>query len=179
MEKQSDTSSDHPHSGEERKAKRGGAKLREEMEELRRAKEEAQSESEQMRDRWMRAVADLDNYKKRASRERDDFFKYANENVAREFLPILDNLQRALAHQKDGNDQRGFLEGIEMIERQFLAALEKMGVTPIQALNQPFDPSRHEAMLQVESGECEPNTVVQELERGYMLHDRLDRKSVV
>jgi len=154
-------------------------KLKQEMETLRKDLQEAKQEAEQLKDRWMRAAAELDNYKKRSLRDREDLLRQAQERVIREFLPVLDNLQRALAHANNRESTEGLLEGIQMIERQFLSALEKLGVTPMEVLHQTFDPGKHEAMMQVESEEHEPNTVVQELEKGYLWQDRLLRPAKV
>ena len=154
-------------------------RLKQEIEGLRQSLEETKSQAEQLRDRWMRAVAELDNFKKRSAREREELSRQAQERILRELLPVLDNLQRALAHANNQEGKAGLLEGIQMIERQFLSALERLGVTPMEVLHQSFDPGRHEAMMQVESEEHEPNTVVQELEKGYMWSDRLLRPAKV
>lgn len=155
------------------------ARHKEEVEELRRHLEEAKAEAEQLRDRWMRAAAELDNFKKRSVREREELLKQAQEVLIREFLPILDNLQRALAHANNQDGPAGLVEGIQMIERQFLSVLDRLGVTPMETLYQAFDPGRHEAMMRVESEDHEPNIVVQELEKGYLWHDRLLRPAKV
>lgn len=154
-------------------------RLKQEIEVLQKDLQEAKGEAEQLKDRWMRAAAELENFKKRSVREREELLKQAQERVVREFLPVLDNLQRALAHANNTEGAGGLLEGIQMIERQFLSALERLGVTPMEVLHQAFDPGRHEAMIQVESEEHEPNTVVQELEKGYLWHGRLLRPAKV
>jgi molecular chaperone GrpE len=179
MEEQSKTSQEQEAITEEKRSRRGATKLKEENEALVRALSESKAEAEQLRDRWMRAVADLENFRKRSSKEREDFLKFACESLIRDLLPILDNLQRAIAHGGDPNGHANLLEGIQMVERQFNGVLERLGVVPIQSLNREFDPSRHEAMLQVESGGHKPNTIVQELEKGYLLHDRLLRPAKV
>jgi molecular chaperone GrpE len=164
---------------EGRRGRRGAAKLREELEALRKEIEQSRQEADQLRDRWMRAAADLENYRKRSAREREELARFAHEGLLKELLPILDNLGRALDHGDNPQAQDGMLEGVRMVQRQFAAALERAGVTPIVALNQPFDPALHEAVMQVDSAGHEPNMVVQEMERGYRLHDRLLRPSKV
>jgi molecular chaperone GrpE len=153
--------------------------LEKELQELKEEVHRLKDEVEDYKDRWMRAAAELDNVKKRASRDQADLMKFANERLLKEILPILDNLERALDHSREQENLKALVEGIEMIQRQFLAVLERFGVRPIDALNQPFDPSVHEAMMQVESEQHEPNIVIQELEKGYWLHDRLLRPSRV
>lgn len=164
---------------EAKKTKRGASRIREENEALKQQVTQLKEEVEQLRDKWMRAVADLENFKKRSTREREDYCKYASEELLREMLPVVDNLQRALNHTGDHERKEALREGIQMTLKQFLSVMEKFGVAQIQALNEPFDPSRHEAVMQVESQDHQPNTVVQELERGYLLHDRLLRPAKV
>jgi molecular chaperone GrpE len=164
---------------DDKKVRKGGSKLREENEELKRALDDCKEELGQTRDRWIRMVAEMENFKKRSGKERDEFFKYANENILRELLPILDNLQRAIDHAETHNGQTGLLEGIQMTERQLVAVMERFGISPVDAISKPFDPSRHEAMIQVDSEDHEPNTVLQEHQKGYLLHDRLLRPAKV
>ena len=142
--------------------------------------EASRLEAAQNRDLYLRAVADLDNYRKRAQREREDLAKYANENILRELVPVLDNLERAVEHAR-GEDpcSSSLMQGVEMTLSQFGRALEKFGVRPFSSLGEPFDPSRHEAMGQLESAEHAPNCVAQELQKGYMLNDRLLRPALV
>ncbi|MGQ9655864.1 MAG: nucleotide exchange factor GrpE [Thermodesulfobacteriota bacterium] len=164
---------------EAKRPKRGAARIKEENEALKQQVNQLKGEVEQLRDKWMRAVADLENFKKRSAREREDYCKYASEELLREMLPVVDNLERALNHAGDHEKEEALTEGIQMTLRQFLSVMEKFGVARIQALHEPFDPSRHEAVMQVESADHQPNTVVQELERGYLLHDRLLRPAKV
>ena len=142
-------------------------------------------ELDEMRDRWLRATADLDNFKKRAAKEREDWTRYSQEKLLKDFIVILDNLERAIDHFETGRKRddpevpEALVEGIRMTQRLFLTTLERYGVTPIDAVNRPFDPASHDAMMQVESDEHDPNTVIQEAERGYYLHDRLLRPTKV
>lgn len=128
-------------------------------------------------DLYLRARADLDNFRKRAQRDKEDLIRFANDNLLRDLLPVLDNLERAIAHAKNGDS--GLLEGVEMTLGQLRKVLEKSGVTPVEAMGRPFDPACHEAMGQLESSDHGPNTVVQELQKGYLLNERLLRPTLV
>lgn len=130
-------------------------------------------------DRFLRQVAELENFKKRTSRERDEAIRFANESLIKDLLPVVDNLERAVAHASGGGNGKPIVEGVEMVLKGLLDAMAKHGVTQISAVGQPFDPSKHEAMAQVESAEHEPNSVVDELHKGYMLRDRLLRPALV
>jgi molecular chaperone GrpE len=132
-------------------------------------------------DRYVRLVAETENFKKRSVRERDDAIRYANESLLKELLPVIDNLERAIAHAAavGGDNGKNLVEGVEMVLKGLLDVLSKIGVTQISALGQPFDPSKHEAMAQVESDAHAPNTVVQELHKGYQFRDRLLRAALV
>src|SRR5687768_3284939 len=136
-------------------------------------------EAKNIYDRLLRQTAELDNFKKRTARERDDAIRFANETLIKDLLPVVDNLERAVAHASGGGNGKPLVEGVEMVLRQFLDVLAKHGVTQISAVGQPFDPSKHEAMAQVESESHEPNSVVEELHKGYTLRDRLLRPALV
>ena len=138
----------------------------------------AQAEALENRDHYLRARADLDNFRKRAQREKEDLLKFSNETILRELLPVIDNLERALQHAAvDG--EKGLLQGVELTLGQFSKVLEKFNVVAIAAVGELFDPARHEAMGQIESTEQPPNTVVQLLQKGYLLNDRLLRPAMV
>jgi molecular chaperone GrpE len=138
----------------------------------------AQAEALENRDHYLRARADLDNFRKRAQREKEDLLKFSNETILRELLPVIDNLERALQHAAvDG--EKGLLQGVELTLGQFGKVLEKFNVVAINAVGEIFDPARHEAMGQVESAEQPPNTIVQLLQKGYLLNDRLLRPAMV
>jgi molecular chaperone GrpE len=130
-------------------------------------------------DRYVRQVAEAENFKKRNARERDDAIRFANEALLKEILPVLDNLERAIAHAAGGENGKSLVDGVEMVLKGFLDVLSKFGVNQIAAVGQPFDPSKHEAMAQVVSDTQEPNTVVDELHKGYMFRDRLLRAALV
>lgn len=130
-------------------------------------------------ERMLRAAADLDNYKKRAQKEKDEQQKFGNEKLLKEFLPVLDNLDRALEHAMKNADFEGLKKGLNMTRKQFEDALGRHGVKAFTAVGQPFDPRLHEAMQQVETEEVPVNHVVFEMVRGYMLNDRLIRPALV
>jgi molecular chaperone GrpE len=140
---------------------------------------ELEKKSAENYDKYVRAVAELDNYKKRAVREKADAIKYGNENLLRDILPLLDNMDRALEHACNSDDFDAFTKGLKLLQDQFLGCLQKHGVEQIAAVGKDFDPHVHEAMLQVESEEHEQSKVVSEFERGYLLNGRLLRPAKV
>lgn len=148
------------------------AKLREQL-------EATKKEASDNYDRYLRQVAELENFKRRANREKDEGIRFANEALVKDLLPVVDNLERAVAHAKDGGNGRPLVEGVEMVLRGFFDILAKHGVVAISAIGQPFDPKKHEAMAQVESATYDPNTVVEEYHKGYLLRDRLLRPALV
>jgi molecular chaperone GrpE len=139
---------------------------------------------DEVKDRLMWVAADFDNFKKRAVRDREEHLQYAQSSLLKEILPVLDNLERALAALK-GHEQEAspafaaMKQGVEMVQKQFLAILEKNGVTRMTAIGAPFDPRLHEVMMQVESTDHPDETVLDEFESGYMLRDRVLRPARV
>ena len=132
-----------------------------------------------LKDRLLRLQAEFDNFKKRQARERADFLKFAHEGLLREFLPVLDNLERALASATDEAQPAAIRTGIEMIVRLFRSTLEKAGVTPMECLGVPFDPNWMQAVLQVDSPEGEDGRVVGVVQQGYLLEGRVLRPAMV
>ena len=130
-------------------------------------------------DLYVRQVAETENFKKRNLRERDEAIRFANETLLKDLLPVIDNLQRAIAHAESDENGKSLVEGVAMVLKGFLDVLNKFGVSQIAAVGQPFDPSKHEAMAQVTSDTHAPNTVIEELHKGYMLRDRLLRPALV
>jgi molecular chaperone GrpE len=162
------------------------AALREELALKERLLEESAERMQQLMQRLqeandlrLRAVADLENFKKRAAREREEVQKFGIEKLLTELLPVLDNLDRALEAADGATDVRSFAEGVRMNRRLFEETLGKFGVESFTAVGKPFDPRYHEALQQVESREFAPNVVVQEVVRGYLLHERLVRPALV
>jgi len=155
--------------------------LRQKEAELETSQEMARETLDKLKDqheRMLRAAADLENYKKRAAKEREEVAKFGQEKLLREVLPVLDNLDRALEHALTPSDFDGLKSGLLMTRKLFEDTLGKFGVKGFSARGEPFDPNRHEAMQAVESDEA-PGTVVAEHVRGFMLHDRLMRPAMV
>jgi molecular chaperone GrpE len=138
-----------------------------------------EQEAKENYDRYVRQIAEAENFKKRNARERDDAIRFANEMLLKDLLPVIDNLERAIAHAASGENGKPLVEGVEMVLKGFLDVLSKFGVSQIVAVGQPFDPSKHEAIAQVVSDSHEPNVVIEELHRGYMFRDRLLRAALV
>ena len=141
--------------------------------------EEKEKEAVANYDKYLRAVAELDNYKKRVVKERFDIIKYGKEDVIKDILPFVDSLDRALEHAESNTDINSFKEGLKLIQDQLLGSLKKHGVERIECAGQEFDPNFHEAMMQVDSPQHEDNKVINEYERGYLLNGRLLRPSKV
>jgi molecular chaperone GrpE len=148
----------------------------EELQELLQLKE---AEAKANEEKFLRQAAELENYKKRVAREKEDAIKFANEALVRDLLPVLDNLERAVDHARSGGNGKPLLDGIEMVLQTWLEALGKHGVTRITAKGDVFDPEKHEAYAQVETDEFPANTIVDEVHGGYFLRDRLLRPSLV
>ena len=130
-------------------------------------------------DRLLRMAAEFDNYKKRSTREREEYIKYANEALIKELLPVVDSCERAISSAKTTEEIEALVEGVELIFKQLHSVLEKRGVSYIEALDKPFDPNYHEAVMTASDSDREDNTVVEELQRGYILNDRVIRPSMV
>jgi molecular chaperone GrpE len=133
-------------------------------------------------DRYLRAAADLENTRKRTKREVEDAKVDAKNRVLKEMLPVVDNLERAIEHAGGGGELdpvlKPIVEGVQLVLRQFVTAFERLDITPVEAANQPFDPNLHEAISQQES-DAAPGTVIQVLQRGYKIGDRLLRPALV
>jgi len=143
------------------------------------ALEEARIKLQESEDRILRLAADFDNTKKRLEREREISLKYAEENILKELLPGIDNIERAMDQGKDANNVESLLHGVELTRDGLLATLEKYGVKAIDAFGQPFDPNIHEALAMEETDKMEPNMVLREFQKGYLYRDRLLRPSKV
>ena len=150
-----------------------------EIEELKTKLEEKEKEVKEHYDRLLRVAADFDNYKKRAAREKEEWTKFANEDLIKGILPFIDNLERAVNHSEKKEDYQSLVEGLKLTVQQLLNTLNKFGVSPIQSLGKPFNPAVHQAMLLVETDQHEPNQVVEEFQKGYLLNDRLLRPATV
>ena len=138
----------------------------------------AEKEAKDNKDRWLRAAADLENTRKRTKREIEDAKFEAKNKVLKEMLPVVDNLERAIEHAGGPGEKNPIVEGVQLVLRQFQTAFERLEVTAVEAMGQPFDPNLHEAISQQESDEP-PGTIVQVLQRGYRAGDRLLRPALV
>ena len=138
--------------------------------------EELRRERDTLQDRLLRTAAEFDNYRKRMDRERRDLAEYTAGEVMKELLPIIDNLERALQASAPDDPLR---KGVELTQRQMLDMLRKRGVTPIEALGADFDPNFHQAVIHEESTEHREGEVMEELQRGYVVGDRLLRPAMV
>jgi len=146
---------------------------------LREAIAQLQEEKEDLQERALRIQADGENFRKRITREKDEFARYAKEEFIREILPIKDNLERALEHGAGMDNHQAIIDGINMILEQFSSIFEKMGVVCLTCYGDKFDPNFHEAMMHQEAADHEPNTVIAEHQKGYMYHGRLLRPALV
>ena len=126
-------------------------------------------------DQYLRLAADFENFKRRKAQELTERSRYASEEAARALLPVLDNLRRAVEHVPEGDPRNG----LQLVVREFEAALSKVGVEPVEAVGHAFDPALHEAIAAVESEDVDRDTVIDEVQRGYRLHDRLLRPAIV
>ncbi|NNK84815.1 MAG: nucleotide exchange factor GrpE [Desulfobacterales bacterium] len=142
--------------------------------------ESAKQETRETYERFLRISAEFENYKKRSAREMDDFRKFANQSLIKEMLAVVDNLERALT-SSNGNSSvdKCMTDGVNLTLREILKVFEKFNVKPIESIGQPFDPNFHQAMMQEETDDYPENTVITELQKGYMIHDRLLRPSMV
>jgi molecular chaperone GrpE len=140
-----------------------------------------EAEKDDLRDRMLRLAADFDNWKKRARKEKDDGEARVKEGVLRDFLDIVDNLERALASIGEGKEgeAKSIRDGVDLVLRQFRSKLERYQVKAIESVGQAFDPRFHEAISQVPSPTAKPGSVAHELQKGYLIGDRLLRPSMV
>ena len=157
----------------ERKVSQLSAMLEESMSRAR----ETQERLRDTHDRLLRLAAEFDNFKKRATKEREDAQKFGIERLLKDFLPVADNLERALDHAEE-HDLRQVIEGVKLVQKLLETTLVRHGVTGFSALGQPFDPNLHEALMQQES-DAPAGTVVSEMSRGYKLNERLVRPAAV
>jgi molecular chaperone GrpE len=141
--------------------------------------EETRQKLLESEEKVLRLAAEFENTKKRLQREREISLKYAEENILKELLPGIDNIERAIEQGKDSKSLEILLEGVEMTRNGLLAILENFGVKPIESIGEPFDPNIHEAVAMEETGDMEPNLVLKEFQKGYSYKDRLLRAAKV
>jgi molecular chaperone GrpE len=150
-----------------------------EVEDLRKKLEDKEKEGKEHYDRLLRMAADLDNYKKRAAKEKEEWVKFANEDLIKAILPFIDNLERAINHAEKVKDAGVLIEGVRLTIQQLLQALNKFGLSSFESQGKPFDPAFHEAILVVPTDQHEPNRVMEEFQKGYLFNDRLLRPATV
>ncbi|AVI41679.1 nucleotide exchange factor GrpE [Bacillus pumilus] len=141
--------------------------------------DELQQLLDEKENKILRVQADFENYKRRARTEVETVQKYRSQHVVSDLLPALDNFERALGIDPDNEQAKSLLEGMQMVYRQLVEALKNEGVEPIEAVGKEFDPNLHQAVMQVEDENFDSNIVVEELQKGYKLKDRVIRPSMV
>ncbi len=140
---------------------------------------QALAEIEELKKENLRVLADGENFKKRLTREKEEYFRFATSAILEEIIPVMDNLDLALAHGRQAEACKDLVTGVEMTMNIFLDTMKRHGLVQIAAVDVPFDPAVHEAMGQVERDDLDENTVCQMLQKGYMLKDRLLRPAKV
>ena len=168
--KENSPEKDAPKASETKKSSKDGSP--EKIEELTNLLEEE-------KDRVLRLSADFENYKKRKEKEIDGFKKFANESVFKQLLTVVDNLERAISSVEEASDESHLLEGVKLTHKEILKLFKTFDVVPVEAKDQPFNPTFHQAVTQEESHEVPDNTVISVLQKGYLLHDRLIRPAMV
>jgi molecular chaperone GrpE len=144
--------------------------------------EEIQSLKQQVdknHDLYLRSQAEMENFKKRTAKEKEDFVRYANETLLKDILPVVDNLEKAISHAQQDNAVDALREGVELTLKGLKSTLKKAGLEEVEALGQPFDPCFHEAVSEMVDEDARPGTVIKELQKGYVLNGRLIRPSMV
>lgn len=171
-----DTGAVHVH---EPATKEDIAAIRAEFDKLREKASELDAKAKDAEDKYLRLYAETDNFKKRMTRDFSEREKFCNEGIIKDLLPVLDNLERALAHAGESGGSDALTEGVQMVRKQLVDALAKNGVTQVESVGLPFDPAKQQAMMQVETDDYEEGTVVEEFQKGYFLNDRILRPAMV
>jgi len=134
---------------------------------------------QETKDRMLRVAADFENYRKRIEREKSEYLKYANERLMRDLLPVVDNLTRAVGSARGSDETGAIADGVELVLQGLMEALKKFGVMPMKTVEQTFDPLFHEALQTAESDEVEPGTIIDEVQCGYTMFERVLRPAMV
>ncbi|MBA9085156.1 molecular chaperone GrpE [Fontibacillus solani] len=137
------------------------------------------AEVEEHKQRLLRTQADFDNFRRRTQKEKEELGKYASAKLITELLPVVDNFERALSTISDTTEAASYAKGVEMILRQFEGILQTEGLTAMETVGQPFNPEYHQAIMQVESEDHEEGIIVEELQKGYLLKDKVLRPAMV
>jgi molecular chaperone GrpE len=170
----------HGHGGRGKSKRRTTRKeLETEIEQLSQDLDKVRAELEETKDRFLRGLADFDNYRKRVVREREQLTRCANEELIRRLLEVIDNIERALSAAQGSKDSEGLRKGIELIYQHLKEILTKEGLCPIECLGEDFDPNYHEAVMAIEKEGEESEKVVEEVQKGYILDGRVIRPSKV
>lgn len=139
-----------------------------------------EKEVEEYKGQYLRKHADFENFRKRMLREKEDSIKYANTNLLKDLIGVIDDFERAIDSAQDSDDFESFLSGIKLIEKQFTGMLENnWGLKRMQSVGEEFDPQRHEALMMEENEQCSVETVLEDYQKGYLLHDRVIRHAKV
>lgn len=141
--------------------------------------EKLRLENEESQQRVLRVQADYDNFRRRTVKEKEELAKYASSVLITQLIPVIDNFERALATGSDSTDNSAFVKGVEMIFRQLEDVLGSEGLKPMKSVGEPFNPEYHQAIMQVESDEYEEGIVVEEVQKGYLLKDKVLRPAMV
>ena len=140
--------------------------------------EKLQAQLDELNQRYIRLVADFDNYRRRTTQEKNELADYTLANMLTRILPVVDNFERALAAAEVNEQIKGYLKGMEMVYTQLMECLNKEGLAVIQAVGEPFDPKKHEAIMTVATDEAEEDTVIEELQKGYTFKDKVIRPTM-
>ena len=167
------------HDAHEEHKKKHNKKKEEAAEDLHKALEAKDAVIKDLQDKLLYFQAEFENFKKLKAKEKQDVLKYGNETLLQELIPVVDNMERALEHAAHADDVKAISEGVQITLNQFLKVLEKAGVERIEAVGQKFDPNVHEALYQEDRDDMEPDTVVSEVQKGYVLNGRVVRPSRV
>jgi molecular chaperone GrpE len=165
---------EHKHDEHKKKKKKDDG-----VEELKKLLEEKEENIKALQEKILYLQADFENFKKLKTKERVETLKFGNETLLKEFIPVVDNLEMALNHATNTDDYKSILEGVKLTLNEFLKVLEKAGVTRIDAIGKQFDPNLHEAFYQEERDDIDPDIVISEFQKGYLLNERLIRPSRV
>jgi molecular chaperone GrpE len=136
-------------------------------------------EAKALQDKYLRLAAEFENFKRLTQRDQREYYRFANESLLKELLPVVDNLERAIKSSKERMGSGGLIQGVELVLKQFLETLAKFEVRPVNSVGETFDPSRHQAVAHVESQDASGKIVVEEYQKGYLLHDRILRPAMV
>ena len=149
------------------------------VEELQRTLAKKTEESKELNDKYLRLAAEFDNYKRLAQRDQRDQIRFGNEQLLKELLPVVDNLERAIKASRNGGSSDVLIQGVDLTLKQLTGALTRFHAIPVETVGQPFDPATHQAVVSVASQKVPEQHVVDEFQRGYRLHDRMLRAAMV